>query len=136
MRLVDEEYTKTPFFGSRRIAVQLCKQGHSVNRKRIIRLMRHLGLVAIYPRKSASQPNPQNPVYPYLLRGVRIVRPDQVWSTDITYIRLTHGFVYLVAVLDWYSRFVLCWELSTSLEGDFCVNVIGAGATTGASRHL
>jgi putative transposase len=124
LRLIDAQYTKTPYYGSRRIAAQLCREGHCVNRKHIVRLMRFLGLAAIYPQRSTSQPNPAHAVYPYLLRGVRPQRCDQIWSADITYIRLVHGFVYLVAVIDWFSRYVISWELSTSIDGDFCVSAL------------
>ncbi|MDI6794839.1 MAG: IS3 family transposase [bacterium] len=124
MQLIDEQYTKTPFYGSRRIAKELTRQGHHVNRKRVQRLMRLMGLEAIYPRPSLSKPHPDHIIYPYLLRGVKITRPNQVWSADITYIRLRQGWVYLVAVMDWYSRYVFSWELSTSLESDFCVKAL------------
>ena len=121
MRLIDEQYTKTPFFGYRKITAGLRQQGYSVNKKRVQRLMQRLGLEAIYPKPSVSKPHPQNRVYPYLLRGVPIERINQVWSADITYIRLTDGWMYLVAVIDWFSRYVLAWEVSTTLETDFCL---------------
>jgi putative transposase len=132
MRLLDEQYTRTPFYGVRRMTEWLHTQGHAVNHKRVARLLRVMGIEAIYPRKRLSQPAPGHQVYPYLLRGVAIERPDQVWSTDITYIRLRRGFAYLVAVLDWYSRYVLSWELSATLETGFCLaaleRALGAGA--------
>ena len=134
LRLIDAQYTKTPFYGARRIAVELCKQGHGIDRKRVRRLMRILGLAAIYPGKNTSQKHPDNAIYPYLLRGVPIVRRDQVWSTDITYIRLSRGFVYLVAVIDWFSRYVLSWELSTSLDGGFCISALERALRFGRSE--
>jgi len=124
MRLIDEEFTRHPFYGSRRITAYLRRQGEFVNRKRIQRLMHVMGLEAVYPKPKLSQAHPEHRVYPYLLRNVQIARPDQVWSTDITYIRLRHGFVYLMAILDWFSRYVLSWELSTSLETEFCLTAL------------
>ena len=121
MRLIDEKYTETPFFGSRRITVWLRELGHAVNRKRVQRLMRTMRLEVIYPKPDLSKSHPEHKVYPYLLRGVSPRQPNHVWATDITYIPLTGGFLYLVAILDWYSRAVLAWELSNSLEGSFCV---------------
>jgi putative transposase len=121
MRLLDEQYTRTPFYGSRRLRAWLRTQGHTVNHKRIERLMRLMGIAAIAPRRQLSRPAPGHRIYPYLLRGVVIDRVDQVWSTDITYIRLRHGFAYLTAIIDWFSRYVLAWELSTMLETEFCV---------------
>ena len=122
--LIDAEYTRRPFYGSRRMVLFLAEQGHRVNRKRVQRLMRVLGLVGMAPGPATSRAHPQHKVYPYLLRGVEIVRPNQVWSTDITYIRLAHGFAYLVAVMDWYSRRVLSWRLSNTLEAGFCVDCL------------
>jgi putative transposase len=104
LRLLDEEYTRHPFYGSRKMVVWLGTQGHTVNRKRVQRLMGILGLVAMVPGPNTSKKHPLHKIYPYLLRGLDIVRPNQVWSTDITYVRLAHGFVYLVAIIDWYSR--------------------------------
>ena len=125
MNLLDEQYTKTPFYGVRKMTAWLneVKQAE-VNVKRIRRLLRMMGLEAIYPKPRLSQATPGHRIYPYLLRGVKIERVNQVWSTDITYIRLQGGFVYLVAVLDWYSRYVLSWEVSTTLETDFCVSAL------------
>jgi len=123
-RLIDEEYTRHPFYGSRKMGVFLKTLGHNVNRKRIQRLMREMGLVALAPGPNTSRAHPEHKVYPYLLRGVPVVRPNQVWSTDITYIRLAHGFVYLVAIIDWYSRRVLSWRLSNSMEAVFCVDCL------------
>ena len=121
---IDAEYTRHPFFGSRKITVYLCGIGHQVNRKRIQRLMGILGLAGMAPGPNTSRPSPQHVVYPYLLRGVVVTRPNQVWSTDITYIRLARGFVYLVAVIDWYSRKVLSWRLSNTLDSGFCVDCL------------
>ena len=121
MRFIDERYTRTPFYGSRRMTFELNQHGWKVNRKRVQRLMRRMGLEAIYPKPRLSNPAPGHQIYPYLLRGVKIERPNQAWSTDITYIRLRGGFVYLVAVIDWYSRYVLSWEVSVTLDMNFCV---------------
>ncbi len=123
-RLIDEEYTRHPFYGSRRMVVFLGKAGHPVNRKRVQRLMREMGLVGMAPGPNTSRKHPEHKVYPYLLRGLPIVRLNQVWSTDITYIRLAHGFVYLVAIIDWYSRRVLSWRISNSMEAVFCVDCL------------
>jgi putative transposase len=120
MRLLDEQYTRTPFYGVRRMGWWLRRQGFAVNVKRVRRLMRRMGLEAIYPKPRLSQPGPGHRIYPYRLRGLAIERPDQVWASDITYVRLRQGFIYLVAILDWYSRYVLAWEVSISLEGAFC----------------
>jgi putative transposase len=124
MRRMDEEYTAHPFYGSRRMTAVLRRAGYPVNRKRVIRLMTELGLQAIYPKPATSQPGADHRVSPYLLRGMAVTVPDQVWSTDITYIRLTGGFVYLVAILDWYSRKVLAWRLSNTLETTFCLECL------------
>jgi putative transposase len=126
MTKLDEQYTKTPFYGSRRMVEVLRRDGYDVNRKRVQRLMRLMGIEAIYPRPNTSRPDEQHKVYPYLLRGVNIERPNQVWATDITYIRLRGGFVYLVAVLDWFSRYVLSWELSNTLDRAFCLAALDA----------
>jgi putative transposase len=124
LRLIDAEYTRRPFYGSRRMVISLAQQGRTVNRKRVQRLMRVLGLVGMAPGPATSRPHPEHKIYPYLLRGMEIVRPNQVWSSDITYIRLEHGFAYLVAVVDWYSRRVLSWRLSNTLEAGFCVDCL------------
>ena len=124
MRLIDEQYLRRPFYGSRRMQDWLESQGHEVNRKRVQRLMRTMGLVAIYPKPRLSLAAKDHKIYPYLLRNVAIIRPNQVWSTDITYIRMAHGFMYLVAIMDWYSRYVISWRLSNSLEVSFCVEVL------------
>jgi putative transposase len=124
MRLVDEQYTRAPFYGSRKMTEWLATQGQVVNRKRVSRLMALMGLAAVYPKPRLSQPGEGHKIYPYLLRGVSVERVNQVWSTDITYIRMAQGFVYLVAVMDWYSRFVLSWALSLTMELDFCVEAL------------
>lgn len=125
MRLLDEQYTRTPFYGVLKMTEWLRSEGYTVNPKRIRRLLRKMGLEAIYQKPDTSAPHPDHQVFPYLLRGVAIKHCNQVWSTDITYIRLAHGFVYLMAVIDWYSRYVLGWALSTTLEADFCIEAVG-----------
>jgi putative transposase len=120
MRLIDEEYTRTPFYGYRKMTVRLNAQGYPVNGKRVARLMGLMGLHAIYPLPRTSIPDQQHKKYPYLLRGLAITRPNQVWSADITYVPMPTGFMYLVAILDWFSRFVLAWQLSNTLDGLFC----------------
>ena len=131
MRLLDEQYLRTPFYGSRRMDAWLRAQGYAVNRKRVRRLMRLMGLEAIYPRPRTSVKGAGHKVYPYLLGSVEIIRPNQVWSTDITYIPMRHGFMYLVAVLDWFSRYVVSWRLSNTLESDFCIEALGEALETG-----
>jgi len=126
MRIMDEVFTKRPYFGSRRLRDELASRGHPLGRDHVRRLMRLMGLEAIYPKKRLSRQNKENKVYPYLLRNLAIIRPDQVWCSDITYIRLNHGFAYLVAVMDWHSRCVLSWELSLSLESGFCLSALKA----------
>lgn len=121
MRLLDEQYTRTPFYGARRMTYWLGQQGYGVNVKRVRRLLRQMGLEAIYPKPRLSQPGPGHRIYPYRLRGLRIDRPNQVWGSDITYIRLRQGFIYLVAILDWFSRYVLAWEVSVTLDSAFCL---------------
>jgi putative transposase len=123
-RLIDEEYTRRPFYGSRKMVIFLQVSGHAVNRKRVQRLMRLLGLAGMAPGPNTSGAHPEHKIYPYLLRGVPVVRPNQVWSTDITYVRLARGFVYLVAIIDWYSRRVLGWRISNSMEAAFCVDCL------------
>ena len=124
-RLIDEEYTRHPFYGSRRMVVIISKSvGRRINRKCIQRLMQAMGLQGMAPGPNTSRAHPQHPVYPYLLRGLEITRPNQVWSTDITYIRLAKGNVYLVAVMDWYSRKVLSWRISNSMDASFCVDCL------------
>jgi len=119
MRAIDEQYLRTPFYGSRKLSKVL-----GVNRKRIQRLMRVMGIEAIYPKRRTTWPGAGHKVYPYLLRNVEVTRPDQVWASDITYVPLRHGFLYLVAVMDWYSRYVLSWRLSNTLTGGFCTEAL------------
>ena len=124
MKGMDQQYLATPFYGSRRMKVWLNRQGHQVNRKRVQRLMRTIGLAAIYRRPRTSKPAPGHKVYPYLLRGMEITRPNQVWAADITYIPMVRGFLYLVVIMDWHSRCVLAWRLSNTLDADFCVEAL------------
>jgi putative transposase len=124
MNVIDEEFTKRPCLGSRQMIWRLRDLGYSIGRKHTRSLMRKLGLEAVFPKKNTSQRNPEHPVYPYLLRDVMITRPNQVWSMDITYIRLGKGFVYLAAVVDWASRYVIAWRLSNTLTADFCVECL------------
>jgi putative transposase len=131
MRLIDEQYTKTPFYGSPKMTAWLRTQGHPVNHKRVERLMGTMGLQALCPKKRTSLSAPGHKVYPYLLRGVSIQRVNQVWSCDITYIRMVSGFVYLMAVMDWFSRYVLAWSVSVSLEVDFCLEALDAALQQG-----
>jgi putative transposase len=124
MRLLDEKYTDTPYYGIRRMTAWLRSEGYHVNHKRVARLLRKMGLEAIYPKPRTTVPHPEHRIYPYLLRGVWVTRVNQVWSTDITYIRLHSGFVYLVAVMDWYSRYVLSWALSITMDVSFCLEAL------------
>jgi putative transposase len=124
MRLLDAQYTATPFYGVRRMTAWLQTQGYSVNHKRVARLMQQMGIAAIPASQRGSQRRPQHRIYPYLLRGVTVQRVNQVWSADITYIRLQPGFVYLVAVMDWFSRYVLSWALSVTIDGQFCCEAL------------
>lgn len=132
MELIDREYTRAPFYGYRKMTVRLSSQhGYQVNHKRVARLMQKMGLQAVFPRPRTSIPAPQYQKYPYLLHGLAITHPNQVWSTDITYIPMPHGFMYLVAIMDWYSRFVIAWQLSNSLESSFCVETLLAALEQG-----
>jgi len=124
MNLMDEEYTNRPFYGARRMKQFLKKKGYEVGRMHVETLMRKMGLEAVYPKPNLSKPNPEHKIYTYLLRGLKIERVNQVWSTDITYIRMGQGFAYLVAIMDWHSRSVLSWRLSNTLEADFCVEAL------------
>jgi len=124
MRLLDEQYTRTPFYGVRKMTAWLQSIDEPVNIKRVRRLMRRMGLEAIYPKPNLSRADAQHKKYPYLLQGLEITRPNQVWGTDITYIRLAGGFVYLVAVLDWFSRYVVSWGVSVTLDGSFCLEAL------------
>ena len=124
MKAMDHQYLSTPFYGSRRMRAWLGRQGQRVNRKRVQRLMRTMGLQAIYRRPRTSKPGPGHKVYPYLLSGMEITRPNQVWTADITYIPMAKGFHYLVAIMDWYTRYVVAWRLSNTLDADFCVEAL------------
>jgi putative transposase len=131
MRLIDREYTAHPFYGSRRLTAWLARQGEAVNRKRVQRLLRLMGLEAIYPKPKLSAAGRGHRVYPYLLRNVSIERPDQVWSADITYVPLAAGFMYLAATIDWYSRLVIAWRLSNTLDGAFCLEMLEEALSQG-----
>jgi len=131
MRRIDEQYLRTPFYGSRRMTAWLCRHGEEINRKRVQRLMRWMGLEAIYPKPHTTVPGLTAQRYPYLLRNLAISRPNQVWSADITYVPLQRGFLYLVAVLDWYSRYVLSWRLSNSLDEEFCLEALDEALARG-----
>jgi len=124
MRVIDTEYMRTPFYGYRKMTARLQQLGYGVNRKRVARLMDKMGLQAIYPRPRTSIPNRQHKTYPYLLRDRTITKPDEVWSADITYVPMSQGFMYLVAIMDWFSRFVLTWQLSNTLDGLFCLEAL------------
>jgi putative transposase len=124
MKLIDRQYLSTPYYGARKIAAWLKSQGYLVNRKRVRRLMRLMGLVAIYRRPKTSKPAPGHQIYPYLLGSLKVTRPNQVWAADITYIPMARGFPYLVAIIDWYSRYVLSWRLSNTLDASFCVEAL------------
>ncbi len=124
MRLIDEQYLRTPFYGSRSMTTYLRRRGHTLNRKRVQRLMRQMGLRSIAPTPNTSRSHPAHKVYPYLLRDVAITRPNQVWATDITYVPMARGFMYLAVILDWYSRRVLSWRVSNSLDSHFCVEAL------------
>jgi putative transposase len=129
MDLIDRQFTETPFYGSRRLTAWLNRQGYIVNRKRIQRLMRIMGLESIYPKPNLSKRRKDHKIYPYLLKGVKIQKTNIVWSSDITYIRVGRGFVYLTAVIDWFSRYVLSWKLSNTLEPRFCVDALNEALT-------
>jgi putative transposase len=124
MKLIDRQYLDTPFYGARKLAAWLSSQGQIVNRKRVRRLMHLMGLQAIYRKPRTSKPGTGNKIYPYLLKGLQISRPNQVWAADITYIPMQKGFLYLVVILDWYSRCILAWRLSNTLESDFCLEAL------------
>ncbi len=124
MKLIDRQYLATSFYGARKVAAFLKNQGYPVNRKRVQRLMRLMGLKAIYRRPRMSKPGKKHNIYPYLLSGLKITRPDQVWAADITYIPIAKGFLYLVVIIDWYSRYVLAWRLSNTLDAGFCVEAL------------
>lgn len=124
MKLIDIIYLDYPYFGARRIAMMLRRNGNHVSRKRVSRLMKRMGLSAIYQKPNTSKSNPEHKIYPYLLKGLEIDQPNQVWCTDLTYIRLRSGWAYLMAVMDWHSRRVISWGLSTTMDTDFCVRVL------------
>ena len=129
MSLIDKEYTEHPFYGRRQMTTYLRREGYQVNPKRVRRLMQKMGLEAIYPKPRTTVVNSAHRIYPYLLRGLQITRPNQVWSTDITYVPMPKGFMYLTAVIDWYSRYVLAWRLSNTLDSLFCVEALQAALT-------
>lgn len=124
MKEIDRLFTKWPFYGSRKILLELRNAGHVVNRKRVQRLMQLMGLQALVPGPHTSKPHPDHPIYPYLIGGIDVVRPNQVWAVDITYIPLEHGWGYLVAIIDWYSRAILSWRLSNTMTVDFCIEAL------------
>lgn len=136
MRLLDELHLKHPVYGSRRLQVLLERAGYAVNRKRVRRLLGVMGLEALYPRRSLSQPGEGHTIYPYLLKGLEVTGPDQVWCSDITYIPMAQGFMYLVAVMDWWSRYVLAWGLSNTLEAEFCIRAWEEALTRGRQAPL
>jgi putative transposase len=133
MKLIDEQYIETPFYGIDKMTEWLGRQGHCVNHKRVRRLMRQMGLEAVYPhrKRGLSIPDKKHKIYPYLLKDVRIERPNQVWSSDITYVRLYRGWLYLAAVMDWFSRYVVSWEVSVTLESEFCVSALKCALSFG-----
>jgi len=131
MKLIDRQYLKTPFFGSRRMTDFLKDLGHIVNRKHVQRLMRLMGIEAMYPKPNTSKPNKEHKVYPYLLKNLKIDRPNQAWAVDITYIPMKKGFQYLVAIIDWCSRYIISWRLSNSLDKDFCIEALKDALKTG-----
>ncbi len=136
MRLLDQEYTRHPFYGSPRLTAWLRAQGELVNHKRVERLLRVMGLAAVGPRRRLSEPAVGQQIYPYLLRGMKIERVNQVWSADITYIRLLLGFVYLVAIIDWFSRYVLAWEVSSTLDSGFCLSALEWALASGQQPEI
>jgi putative transposase len=131
MKLIDEQYTKTPFFGWPRMTAHLRRLGFPVNHKRVRRLMLKMGLQAIYTKPKTTKPSREHRIYPYLLREVKICRPDQVWSADITYVRMRQGFMYLVAIMDWFSRYAVAWEVSNTLDGHFCLECLSKAMKSG-----
>ena len=132
MKLIDRQYLATPFYGARKIAVELKRQkGFPVNRKRVRRLMQRMGIRAVYRRPRTTKPAPGHKIYPYLLRDLKITRPNQVWAADITYIPMARGFLYLVSVIDWYSRYVISWRLSNTLDTDFCIAALEEALSKG-----
>lgn len=136
MKEIDKLYTKYPFYGSRRLAVNLADEFQPVNVKRVVRLMKLMNIEAIYPKPNLSIPDLQHKIYPYLLRGKKINKVNQVWSTDITYIPMEHGFLYLCAVVDWYSRYILSWEISNTLSSDFCIKALNESLKIGQKPEI
>jgi putative transposase len=132
MRLIDEQYLKTPFYGWPKMTDYLRRQGYAVNHKRVQRLMQRMGLRAICPQPKTTIASPEHKVYPYLLRGLKLSRPNEVWSADITYVPLQQGFMYLVAIIDWFSRYVLAWQLSNTLDGRFCLDALQQALVLGS----
>lgn len=135
MRRLDELHLDYPVYGSRRLMIMLQREGREINRKRVVRLMRLMGMEAVYPKRSLSRPGEGHRIYPYLLKGLEISGPDQVWCSDITYVPMAYGFMYLVAVMDWWSRYVVGWELSNSLDSEFCIRA-WTGALAGGRQPL
>lgn len=131
MKLIDQQYLKTPFYGSRRMTDFLNELGSKVNRKHVQRLMRLMSIEALYPKPNTSRPNKGHKVYPYLLRNLKVTKPNQVWAIDVTYIPMQKGFLYLVAIIDWYSRYIISWKLSNSLDKDFCIKALQDALKTG-----
>jgi putative transposase len=131
MGIIDEQYTRRPFYGYPKMTAVLRRQGYAVNRKRVARLMRKMDLQAVVPGRNLSKPAPGHQIYPYLLRGMAITQTDQVWSTDITYVPMRRGYMYLVAVIDWHSRYVLAWQLSNTLDGAFCLDTLNQALRLG-----
>jgi len=129
MRMLDEEYMRHPFYGIGQMTNWLRFTGHPVNHKRVQRLMQQMGIQAVFPKRKTSTPNPEHRIFPYLLRDVAVIRPNQVWATDITYVRMNPGWLYLVAVMDWYSRYVISWSLSNSLDVFFCLEALEQALT-------
>jgi len=134
MRLIDEQYTKTPFYGVPRMTAYLRSLGHHVNHKRVERLMREMALEGVAPRRNLSRAKGESHKYPYLLEGLKIQEPDEVWCSDITYIRMRRGYIYLVAVMDWFSRYVLSWQVSNTLDGYFCLSALQRALMKGKPR--
>jgi len=134
MRMIDQQYTRTPFYGVERMTERLHRDGVIIGHNRVRRLLRMMGLMAVYPGKKTSRKHPEHKIYPYLLRGVPIERVNQVWSADITYIRMNKGFVYLVAIIDWFSRYVLAWSVSISLDSQFCVDTLEEALSKGTPK--
>ena len=134
MRLIDEQYTKTPFYGVPRMTAYLRSKGHQVNHKRVERLMREMALEGVAPRRNLSRAKGESHKYPYLLEGLKIQEPDEVWCSDITYIRMRRGYIYLVAVMDWFSRYVLSWQVSNTLDGYFCLSALQRALMKGKPR--